>query len=160
MPAATISARGNPTSSRLCEKKRGSQAARSIGSVPATLIDAVPPAASGPATSQPCTRWMAIQLSRMVLITSCTPRRTLSTPGRKPHTAPAAAAAQRQSGQGQTRPATAAARPPQMSCPSAPMLKRPTVKATATLRPVRISTADLMAVSPKGPGPPSAPEMR
>src|SRR5881398_1202619 len=40
------------------------------------------------------------------------------------------------------------------------MLNRPTVKATATERPVRIRTADLIAVSPSGPGPASAPEAR
>ena len=72
---------------------RGSQAARLIGSVPAMLMEALPAAANGPATSQPWTRWMAIQLSRMVLITSCTPRRTLSRPGMNPQAAPAAAAA-------------------------------------------------------------------
>src|SRR3954470_20819204 len=37
------------------------------------------------------------------------------------------------------------------------MLNRPTVKATATLRPVRSSTELLSAVSPSGPGPPKAP---
>src|SRR6184192_71067 len=40
------------------------------------------------------------------------------------------------------------------------MLNRPTVKATATESPVRIRTADLIAVSPSGPGPASAPEAR
>src|SRR5207248_5713846 len=40
------------------------------------------------------------------------------------------------------------------------MLNSPTVKATATESPVRIRTADLMAVSPSGPIPPKAPETR
>src|SRR5213595_2055616 len=40
------------------------------------------------------------------------------------------------------------------------MLNSPTVKAPATESPVRIRTADLMAVSPSGPIPPKAPETR
>src|SRR5437763_9228819 len=40
------------------------------------------------------------------------------------------------------------------------MLNKPTVKATATDSPVRIRTADLIAVSPSGPAPPKAPESR
>src|SRR5258706_8819964 len=163
-PTAMASTSGKPRSRRLPGMGRGSQAARLIGSVPAMLIDEFPvEAASGPATSQPCTRWMATQLRRMVLITSCTPRRTFRRAGISPQHAPASAAAASASGSAtgeSRRPTTAAARPPQISCPSAPMLKSPTVKAMATLRPVRMRTADLIAVSPSGPGPASAPAAR
>src|SRR5256886_1005721 len=145
--AATASARGNPRSSRLPAKSRGSQAEALTGSVPAMLTMAPEPAAaSGPATSHPWTRWMAIQLSRIVLITSCTPRRTFNQPASNPHPAPATAAPSRLRAiaPGRSRcPITAAARAPQMSWPSAPMLNRPTVNATATESPVSTRTADI-----------------
>src|SRR2546426_1686247 len=163
-PAAKASARGNPRSSRLPANSRGNQAEALTGSVPAMLTVAPDPAAaSGPATSHPCTRWMAIQLSRIVLITSCTPRRTFNQPASNPHPAPATAAPSRLRAiaPGTSRcPITAAARAPQMSWPSAPMLNRPTVNATATESPVSTRMADLIAVSPSGPGPPNAPENR
>ena len=155
---------GRPRSSRDPERNRGSQAAERIGSVPARLIVLSDPrAANGPATSHPCTKWIATQLSRMVEMTSCTPRHVLRRPAMNAHAAPAIAEASSAAGMSngpgasRARPTTAAASAPQMSCPSPPMLNSPTVNATATERPVRTSTPVLMAVSPSGPRPPRAP---
>src|SRR5947209_2236332 len=109
---------------------------------------------------------MATQLSRMVEMTSWTPRSALSAPASAPQSPPARAAAKRQAGtrsaagRSSVRPATAAARAPQMSCPSAPILKSPTVKGTATASPVRMRTPPLRALSPSACGPQKAPSNR
>ncbi|OGF23154.1 MAG: hypothetical protein A2V63_05345 [Candidatus Eisenbacteria bacterium RBG_19FT_COMBO_70_11] len=61
----------------------------------------------------------AMKLSMIVLITSCAPKRALSTPGMNPQAPPAAAAASRQSGSSaiagspaSAAPTSAAANPP------------------------------------------------
>ena len=69
---------------------------------------------------------------------------TFNRPQNADHTAPAAAAAIRQSGtviiagSGQNIPITVAARLPTTNWPSAPMLNTPVRKEKATLRPVKI----------------------
>ncbi len=84
----------------------------------------------------------------------------------RPHSPPASAAQRSAAGtasgagNASARPATAAASAPQINCPSAPMLKRPTVKATATDKPVSTSTLPLSALSPSGRAPPTAPSSR
>ena len=82
----------------------------------------------------------------IVVITSCAPKRALSTPGIAPHAAPERMAAAKQRGisshAGQPAkviPAQAVANAAMVSCPSAPMLSRPQRKATATARPVKRS---------------------
>ena len=116
----------------------------------------------GPTTSQSCTRWSAIQFSMIVLMTSCTPRRTLSQAAMSAHAAPAdiapAAHSASSSGAGRSTacPSHAAASAPTVNCPSAPMLKTPALSPTATESPVSVSTAALMDDSPSAAGLPSA----
>src|SRR5438067_1557323 len=138
-----------------------------MGAVPTMLI-ALPEvrAESGPTTSQPWTRWIATQLSRMVEMTSWTPRSAFRRPGSAPQMPPASAADARQTGtrrgagRSKALPATAAASAPQMSCPSAPMLKTPTVNGIATERPVRTRTLPFTALSPSAAALPNAPSKR
>ena len=82
----------------------------------------------------------------MVVITSCAPKRALSTPGTAPQMPPARMAARKHSGSSNTAgrfassiPTQAVAKAAMVSCPSAPMLSSPQRKATATARPVKIS---------------------
>src|SRR5215472_4312567 len=132
----------------------GSSAVWRISSVPERDRSPEAVARSGPTTSQFSTRLTATQFSMMVEITSWTPRRSLSTAGKSAYSAPATAAPTTAStgwtpgGARSLAPITAATMAPTVICPWAPMLNRPTQKATETARPVRVSSAAFAADSP------------
>ncbi len=136
--------------------KRGSSAVACIWAVPEIELSPLAWARSGPTTSQLSTNDTATQLSMMVLMTSCTPRRSLSQAGPAAYRPPATAAARRHNvtcrpaGHSNPAPTTAAARAPTINWPCAPMLNNPTRNASATDSPVKVSSAALLADSPSG----------
>jgi hypothetical protein len=98
----------------------------------------------------------AMKFIMMVLMTSWAPVHALSAPGTAPHSAPAAAPAASATGRatsagvsiGSAPPASAVANAPTASWPSAPMLKSPARKASATDSPVRSSGVALNSTWP------------
>lgn len=90
----------------------------------------------------------------IVIMTSCTFKYAFSTPGIKPHSAPANAAANKASGKwmilGKSKdtPTQTAASQPTISCPSTPMLNKPVRKANATAKPVKMYGVVWRIVSP------------
>src|SRR5690349_21851745 len=90
----------------------------------------------------------------MVLMTSSTPKRRRNHAGTNAHAAPASAPEARTRGSTRTllewssaNPAETAAAAPTSSCPSAPMLITPAVKARATASPVSIKGVDRTSVA-------------
>ena len=135
-PTASDRFAGAPRSAGSQTSSRGSTAA-----APISVVRTVALTNSGLPTAE--TSAAATKFSMIVLITSCAPKRALSTPGIAPQPAPAAAAASSASGSCtpagrpvSEAPARPAAKPPRYIWPSTPMLNRPARKPSATASPV------------------------